>query len=115
MLNVTGAGILYTMAVFREDDDANAKNIQISFTLDGVATVDSDRSANDSTQYYVYVYPRADLLDTAANIGTGFVNVADGCALEFGMSCQVKVRSNTDALGANPELKVVLEYGLKLT
>ena len=108
--DVYGHGTLVMVMVHREDDDAAAKNIQLRFTLDGVATDDGDASINDDTDTYAFIQPYPDSLVTQVALSTSVFNAGRYAGIPFNYNCKVEIRNN-QAQGANPELRCVVIIG----
>ena len=96
--------LLY-VATRRTDDDADAKNLQLMVTIDGISDGGTDLGHNDNTWYYHWLYP---LTDNYMSYGVNVQNVGYYEDLR-GLDVRVEVRQ-TGAPGANAELDCRVQY-----
>ena len=113
VLERTGHGYILAISTHREDDDGVAKEVQLRVTIDGVACTPSDRSCNDDQDYHWHTYGIPDTNVLFVNVSTSYVVYGyQTLPLYYGKSLKIEVKSETTALGANPELRCQVLHGV---
>ena len=104
MLDTTRLTKVLFISVLRLDDDADAKNINVKTTIDGVVRTGTGWGQNNNTWNYWYLSPTVDEMYPSTSI----LNSASYKAIK-GTSVKIEVET-TEVPGANAELDGRVQY-----